>query len=192
MIAGLPIYAGTRGVPRPEVVHVPGNSEQFESPGASGAGSAMPARFRRRQRGFTLIELMVVVVIAAIIATIAYPAYVNYVMRGKIPDATSALAAKRVQMEQYFQDNHTYVSAPACATDTTTSPYFTFSCTGTVDANTYTLQAVGGNGGNQSMAGFTYTIDQNNNKTSAVAAPARSNWVGSNPSCWITKPGGVC
>ena len=186
MIAGLPIYAGTRGVPRPGVVHVPQHTEHCAGRGASGTG------FAARQRGVTLIELMVVVVIAAIIATIAYPAYVDYVVRGKIPDATSALAAKRVQMEQYFQDNHTYVSAPACANDTTTSPYFTFSCTGTVDASTYTLQAVGGNGGNQSMAGFTYTIDQNNNKTSAVVAPARANWVGNSASCWITKPGGVC
>lgn len=149
-------------------------------------------RAGRSQRGFTLIELMVVAIVVAIIATIAYPSYVNYVTRGKIPDATSALAAKRVQMEQYFQDNHTYVSGPACATDTTTSQYFTFSCAGTVSATTYTLQAVGGNGGNTSMAGFTYTIDQNNNKTSTITAPARSNWQGSNAACWITRPGGKC
>lgn len=145
----------------------------------------------RRQNGVTLIELMVVVVVAAILATIAYPAYLDYITRGKIPDATSTLASKRVMMEQYFQDNHTYVGAPACNVDATSSQYFTFSCA-SVLATTYTLQAVGGNGSNQSMAGFTYTIDQNNNKTSTIVAPARQGWQGNNPVCWITKTGGVC
>ena len=70
-----------------------------------------------KQSGFTLIELMIVVAIVGILATIAYPSYTDYVIRGRIPDATSGLAAKRVQMEQFFQDNRTYVGAPACAAD---------------------------------------------------------------------------
>jgi type IV pilus assembly protein PilE len=146
----------------------------------------------RSQHGFTLIELMIVVVVAAILLSMALPSYQNYVTRSKIPDALSVLSAKRVQMEQFFQDNHTYAGAPACGNDTGTSPYFTYSCVGTVDANNYMLQALGGNGGNQSMSGFSYTINQANAKTSAIVAPAGAGWVASSSTCWITKTGGQC
>jgi len=106
-------------------------------------------------------------------------------MRGKIPEATSNLALKRVQMEQWFQDNRTYVGAPGCAADTTTSQYFDFSCT-VQTATAYTIQALG----KDSMLGFTYTIDQSNVKTTA-AVP--SGWSQHSPNtCWVTKKGGMC
>src|SRR5271169_6843052 len=122
------------------------------------------------QKGFSMIELMIVVAIIGILAKIAIPAYANYVMRGEIPDATSNLASKRTQMEQWYQDNRTYLSGGACPTtvapDTTSSKYFTFACT-VITATTYTIAATGIG----SMAGFTYTIDQGNNKRT-TAAPA--------------------
>lgn len=156
----------------------------------------------KTQNGFTLIELMVVVAIIGILAAIAIPNYSDYVTRGRIPDATSALASKRVQMEQFFQDSHTYVGSPVCQTwdavalawvatpDTTTSRYFDFSCTPVSTANTYTIQAAGKAAG--PMEGFTYTIDQAAAKTTVVTAPASTHgWVG-NASCWVTGRGGAC
>lgn len=139
----------------------------------------------KAQHGFTLIEIMIVVAIVGILAMIAVPSYTDYLVRGKIPDATSNLATKRVQMEQFFQDNRTYVAAPACTgTDSTTSQNFDFSCSAAATTTTYTLQAVG----KGSMTGFTYTIDQNNAKATA-AAP--TGWTGS-ATCWVTKKGGIC
>ena len=99
-------------------------------------------------------------------------------------------------MEQWFQDNRTYlanaagVNPPACITDTTTSPKnFDFSCP-VQTATTFTLQATG----MTSMAGFVYTIDQNNNQTSVITSPpAPSGWTAATPNnCWVTKPGGLC
>lgn len=137
----------------------------------------------KTQNGFSLVEIMIVVAIVSILAAVALPAYTDYVVRGKIPDATSTLAAKRVQLEQFFQDNRTYLAAPACTADTAASQYFDFSCA-VQTATTYTLQAVG----KASMTGFTYTIDQNNAKaTSAVS----TGWT-TNTTCWVTKKGGAC
>ena len=145
----------------------------------------------RYSKGFNLIELMVVVFIVSVLTAIALPAYKNYMMRGRIPGATSILASKRVQMEQYFQDNRTYVAAPACNADTSSSQYFTFSCTGggTPTATSYIITATGNNPG--PMAGFTYTIDQGNNKQT-TAAPAGWAAAAMPISCWITNTGGAC
>jgi len=140
-------------------------------------------------RGYTLIEIMVTIAIIGILASIAIPYYGDYTIRAKIPDATSNLAAKRVLMEQYFQDNHTYVGAPACNNDTTSSKYFTFSCPVAATVNTYTITATGNNPG--TMAGFSYTIDQSNNKASAIVSPAKLSW-NSNNTCWIVNTGGQC
>jgi type IV pilus assembly protein PilE len=142
----------------------------------------------RKQKGFSLIELMVVVTIIGILSSIALPAYQDYVIRGKIPDATSGLSAKRIQMEQYFQDNRGYQNSDTgtfpCANDAATSQYFNFSCTAAPTQTTYTLQAVG----KGSMTGFTYTVNQNNVKTTTIT---KAGWTGNN-SCWVTKKGGQC
>lgn len=146
-----------------------------------------------KQLGFTLIELMIVVAIVGILATIAYPSYADYIIRGRIPEATSALAAKRVQMEQFFQDNRRYDqdangnANPACAADATTSRFFDFSCNPAATATTYTLEAVG----KGPMAGFGYTITQANARASNITRGG--GWDNPNPNtCWAIRKGGIC
>lgn len=137
-----------------------------------------------KQSGFTLIELMIVVAIVGILAAVAMPSYRDYVTRSRIPDATSGLAAKRVKLEQYYDNNRTYAGAPDCNADTTTSQSFDFSCSGVPDATSYTLQAVG----KGTMVGFTFTLDQANARRT-TAAP--TGWTTS-PTCWVTNKGGTC
>ena len=151
-----------------------------------------------RNKGFTLIEMMIVVVIVAILATVVIPSYNDYIKRGRVSEAASNLSALRVSMEQYYQDNRTYVNGGVCgigATPTATQ-YFSYTCGSAFNtangatASTYVISAVGLG----SMAGFGYTIDQLNNKVSNMTAPATTaGWINPNPNtCWATKPGGVC
>lgn len=149
----------------------------------------MPVK-SRKSSGFTLIEVMITVAIVAILASIAIPSYRNYVIRGKIPEATAHLQSKRVRMEQYFQDARRYTGGKAGDADAATSKYFDFSAldassTDTRTTTTYTLFARG----KGSMAGFTYSIDQSGAKSSTVTGV--SGWTG-NPTCWVTKTGGQC
>ena len=129
------------------------------------------------QGGFTLIELMVVVAIVGILASIALPAYTDYVQKGKAAEATTALADGRVKMEQYFQDNRTYVGGPCPAA----GKYFTYACV--VDVTTYTITATGASG--EGMGSFDFTIDQDNAKTSTYAGVAGAT-------CWLTNKSGSC
>lgn len=137
------------------------------------------------QTGFTLIEALVTVAIIGILSAIAVPQYRDYITRGRIPEATTALSGKQIQLEQYFQDNRTYTGATACNDDTSTSQYFDFSCTN-VSATTYTLRATG----KQSMSGFTFSVNQAGAK-STDAVPA--DWSPPDPNnCWVTMKGGSC
>jgi type IV pilus assembly protein PilE len=132
------------------------------------------------QKGFTLIELMIVVLIIGVLAKIAMPSYVDYVKRGKAAEATSTLADLRVKMEQYYQDNRTYVGgtcAPASG-----AKYFTYSCTAQT-ATAYTLQAAGN--ASENMGNFNFTVDESNAKTSTFDGT-------SGGTCWLTNKGATC
>jgi type IV pilus assembly protein PilE len=62
----------------------------------------------RRNRGFTLLELLVVVAIVAILAAIAIPSYVEYTRKGKRSDGVSAIGEVQLRQERYRADNPTY------------------------------------------------------------------------------------
>lgn len=114
--------------------------------------------------GFTLIEVMITVAIVAILASVAYPAYTDYVIRGRLADATNELMAMRANMEQFFQDNRTYVGGP-CATSRTVRT-FTIACADDdISATAYTVTATGSG----VTDGFSFTIDQSGQTTSQMS-----------------------
>jgi type IV pilus assembly protein PilE len=145
----------------------------------------------RRFAGFTLIEVMVVVAIVGILATVGYPAYTDYTRRGKIAEAVSTLADARAKLEQYFLDNRTYVGADAanmpCNTTVLNGGKKNFQYACNLGAATYDLTATGQAG--EGMTGFSYTINQANQRSSTVSGV--SGWSG-NANCWVTKKGGSC
>jgi len=83
-----------------------------------------------RQKGFTLIEVMIVVAIVGILSAIAYPSYTEYVRRGHRADARAGLLQAQQWLERAATATGVY---PA----TGSAPYYALpaSLTWAADAN---------------------------------------------------------
>lgn len=136
-----------------------------------------------KQRGFTLIELMIVVAVVGILATVALPSYQDYLRRGKIAEGLSALSDTKVKMEQWFQDHRTYaaggIGTYPCVEGLPNIKSFTLTCP-TRDANLLTITAAGKADAN--LTGFSYSINQ------AGVRSSTTPW-GNSASCWVDKKG---
>lgn len=139
----------------------------------------------KKQKGFTLIEMMIVVAIIGILSAIAMPSYDAYIKRGRIVEAVSALADMQIKMEQLFQDERSY--ANACGTNKVApapadTNFFEYSCI--KDSTTYTVTATG----RPAMSGFVYSINQKNERKT-LGLP--TGWTAST-TCWVLKKDGSC
>jgi prepilin-type N-terminal cleavage/methylation domain-containing protein len=65
---------------------------------------------KRRESGFTLMELMVVIVIVAILAAVAVPLYVNYVRDAQRTEAKGAIGAVITAEQVWYQVRGTYIT----------------------------------------------------------------------------------
>jgi type IV pilus assembly protein PilE len=140
-------------------------------------------------KGFTLIEILMVVALVGILAAIAIPSYNDYIIRGKLVDATTQLSDARIKLEQYFQDYraYDYSNPPVTSPCPAATKYFTFACAPTPTAYTVTAS----NKANQGLGAagdYSYTINESNAKTTTkfagtALAPA---------TCWLMKKGDSC
>ena len=141
-----------------------------------------------KQKGFTLIELMVVVAIIGIVTAIALPMYSNYLTRGKLTEASTNLANYNIQMEQYYQDNRSYASGNACGVALPTGKYFTYTCALGSTTDSFTATAASNSGVGLGNSGdYTYTVNSSNNQATTKFAGSAVSY-----SCWITKSGDSC
>ena len=71
-----------------------------------------------RERGFTLIEIMIVVTILSILLMIALPSYQRSLVRSTRADAQAALMGFAQAMERHYQTQYSYEEAAAGGSDT--------------------------------------------------------------------------
>lgn len=146
-------------------------------------------KFKRMQKGFTLIEMMITVAIIGILAAIAIPTYQDYVIRARLVDATNTLSATRARLEQHFQDNRRYTTSTngvfisPCAA-ILNAGLFGFACT-TLTNTTYVITATG----TGIVSDFRYTI---NNAGMQATTGTKAGWGGVNANCWQIRKGGSC
>ncbi len=92
-----------------------------------------------KQRGFSLLELMIVVAIVGIIAAIAYPSYQESVRKSRRADCSGALTSLSNAMERFYTVNTSYLGAAAGGANTGAPAVFTATCPSDGSAATYNL-----------------------------------------------------
>jgi type IV pilus assembly protein PilE len=78
-----------------------------------------------KQRGFTLIELMIVIAIIGILVSVVMPSYRNYVLESQREDVKAKLLQVVQLQERFYQDNISYTQNMAGTFNTGTGLGFT-------------------------------------------------------------------
>jgi len=113
-------------------------------------------RKRWKQKGITLIELLIVVVIVGVLASVAYPSYLESSRKSRRSDAKIALVDLASRLERYYSENNTFATATIASNPSTdvlssaSSPdgHYTLSIT-SKSATTFTINATIASGGGQ-------------------------------------------
>lgn len=103
-----------------------------------------------KNKGFTLIEMMITVAIISILVAIAYPSYQNYIVRANRSAAQQFMLRVVNQQEQYMLDARSYTATIGdgglgLEIPTDVSSYYTVTIVDLNNAATppvYTVQAV--------------------------------------------------
>ena len=131
-----------------------------------------------KNRGFTLIELVIVVAIVAILAAIALPSFLSQIRKSRRSEAQGAMQSAALGEERVRADCTTYVNASVAA-DWTTAPT---GCASTVTLGGnpytsayYTLTITG-------SSGTAYTVN-----ATAIAGKSQVNDTAYGTSCSTLK-----
>lgn len=131
-----------------------------------------------RNRGMSLIELMVVVAIVGILGAIAVPAYRNYVIRVTRTDAKRDLLAVSQRLERCFTRFNAYNNAGCDVALPYTTPEGTYTISGEVTATTYTVTATPQGGQANDAECSAFTVNQAGTQGITGNGDALACWTG--------------
>lgn len=116
------------------------------------------AKIALKQKGFTLVELMVVLVILAILSTVAYPLYTEQTRKTRRTEGRAALLELAQAQERFFTVNGRYAATLASLSidPATENGYYTITTTG---GATFTARATasGAQTSDTACTAMTYT-----------------------------------
>ena len=147
----------------------------------------VPVKNKLKNKGFTLVELLIVITILSILAAMAIPQLFPQTEKGRIGEAMTILSAMRQSEEAYYLENGAYVAASAAtpsdwqdklrmeSPNVSTSRFFT-----------YRVSLTGGG------TGFDAVAQRDTNVSAAVASLYKNKTFGINQNGnWIDGSGGT-
>jgi prepilin-type N-terminal cleavage/methylation domain-containing protein len=124
----------------------------------------MLLKLEKKDKGFTLIELMIVVVIIGILAALAIPNFLKYQARAKQSEAKTNLGAIYTSEIAYFGENNLF--GARTSTDWEPKGQTKYAYDLTAGATTFTAQATANIDADATID--TWTIDQDKHLTNSI------------------------
>ncbi len=139
-----------------------------------------------KQKGMTLMELMIAVAIVGVLAAIALPSYQNSIRKSKRADATTTVSKVAAEQEKFYMQNNKYGTTAQIATKmngtnviSTQSDHYTVAITSADVTKDYTITATAKGNQAKDTGCQTFTYNQSGTrgaKTDKGADNTKTCW----------------